>query len=76
MATLLGKARHRQASNNRKTVYSVGRAKAVSEQRLSKHIPATTDMKATIGELYFLCGPCRDVITWTVGAMISVVSYE
>jgi hypothetical protein len=39
-----------------------GYTSAVSGQRLSKHVPAATDMNATI-ELYFLLGPYRDVIS-------------
>jgi hypothetical protein len=42
-----------------------------------KHIPAATNTHATIELLLekgcFLCGPCRDVITRTVGAMSSFV---
>jgi hypothetical protein len=34
------------------------------------------DMKATIEEQCFLCGPCQDVITRTAGAMSSVVGYS
>jgi hypothetical protein len=37
--------------------------KVVSGQRLSKQVPAATDTSATIEELCFLCGPCRDVIS-------------
>jgi hypothetical protein len=37
--------------------------KAVSGQRLGKHIPAATDTNATIEELCFICGPCRDIIS-------------
>jgi hypothetical protein len=28
-----------------------------------KHVPAATDRNATIEGRYFLCGPCRDVIS-------------
>jgi hypothetical protein len=38
-----------------------GCTRAVSEQRLGKHVPAATDTNATIGELCFICGTCRDV---------------
>jgi hypothetical protein len=47
---------------------------AVSEQQLGKHVPAATDTNATIVERYFLIGPCREVITRTVGATNSVDS--
>jgi hypothetical protein len=40
-----------------------GYTRATSGQRLSKHVPAATDANAKIGELCFLCGPCRDVIS-------------
>jgi hypothetical protein len=40
-----------------------GYTRAISGQRLGKHIPTTTDVNATIEELCFLCGPCRDVIS-------------
>jgi hypothetical protein len=36
---------------------------------LGKHVPAATNMQATIEERYFLCDPSRDVITRTAGAM-------
>jgi hypothetical protein len=32
-------------------------------QRLGKHVRAATGTNATIEERYFLCGPCRDVIS-------------
>jgi hypothetical protein len=61
-------------------MFSVVRAAAVSGQRLRKHVPAVTDMNATIELLLetgsFLCGPCRDVTISTVGAMSSVVGYS
>jgi hypothetical protein len=41
----------------------VGYTRAISGQRLSKHVPAATDTKATIEELCLLCGPCRDVMS-------------
>jgi hypothetical protein len=37
--------------------------KAVSGQRLGKHVPAATDMKAKAEELCLLCGPYRDIIS-------------
>jgi hypothetical protein len=40
-----------------------GYIKAVSGQRLSKHVPAATDTEATMEELYFLCGSWRDVMS-------------
>jgi hypothetical protein len=40
-----------------------GYSRAVSWQRLGKHVPAATDTNATIEQLCFLCGPCRDVIS-------------
>jgi hypothetical protein len=40
-----------------------GYIRTVSGQRLSKHVPAASDMNATLEELCFLCGPCRDVIS-------------
>jgi hypothetical protein len=46
----------------------------VPRQRLSKHISAATNMNATIEERYFLCGPCRDVITRPVGDNNSVMT--
>jgi hypothetical protein len=70
---LLGNAR-----NSRRTAFSVVRAEAISGQRLCKHVPYATDTNATIELLletaYFLCGPCNDVITRTVGAVSLVVS--
>jgi hypothetical protein len=36
--------------------------KAVSGQQLDNHVPAGANMSATIGELCFLCGLCRDVV--------------
>jgi hypothetical protein len=35
-------------------------------------VPAATNTHARIEERCFLCGPCREVITRTVGAMNSV----
>jgi hypothetical protein len=66
---LLGNAR-----NNGRTVFSVVRAEAVSGQRLSKHVPEAMDTNTTTEERCFLCCPCRDVITRTVGATSSVDS--
>jgi hypothetical protein len=45
-----------------------GYARAVSKQRLGKHVPAETDTNATIEELCFLCGPCGDVIIGKIKA--------
>jgi hypothetical protein len=42
----------------------------VSEQRLGKHVPVTTNTHATVDlqleTVCFLCGPCRDVMSRTV----------
>jgi hypothetical protein len=43
-------------------VFSVARVAAVATRRRGKH--AST----SIEELCFLCSPCRDVITETIGA--------
>jgi hypothetical protein len=43
----------------------------VSRQRLGKHVPMATNTHAITEEECFLHGPCRDVITRTVGAMNS-----
>jgi hypothetical protein len=40
-----------------------GCTRAVSGQRLGKHLPVAADTKAAIEELCFMCGPCRDVIS-------------
>jgi hypothetical protein len=47
-----------------------GYTRAVSGQRLSKHVPLLgsrflimRQLDATVKELCFLCGPCRDVIS-------------
>jgi hypothetical protein len=45
---LLGKARNIHSGNNRRKVFSVVRAAAVSGQQLGEHIPAATDTNATI----------------------------
>jgi uncharacterized CHY-type Zn-finger protein len=37
----------------------------ISGQQLSKHIPAATNLHATIEERCFLCGPCQEVVTRT-----------
>jgi hypothetical protein len=37
--------------------------RAVSGQGLGKYVPAALDTSATIEDLCFLCGPCRDVIS-------------
>jgi hypothetical protein len=44
----------------------------VSEQQLGKHAPTATDTNAAIKKRCFLRGPCREVITRTVGAMSSI----
>jgi hypothetical protein len=46
--------------NNREMGGYIG---AVSEQRLGEYFPAEADTNASIEELCFLCGPCRDVIS-------------
>jgi hypothetical protein len=46
----------------------------VSEQQIGKHVPAATNTHATIEEQRFLCGPCREVITRAVGAVINIWS--
>jgi hypothetical protein len=46
-------------------------AAAFSGQRLGKYVPAATDNR-TIEERCFLCGPRREVISRTVGAMTAV----
>jgi hypothetical protein len=68
---LLSNARNVNTRKNRRTAFFLVRAAAVSEQQLGKHVPAATDRNATIEERRFLCGPCREVITRTVGAMSS-----
>jgi hypothetical protein len=40
-----------------------GYTRAVSGQRLGKHVPAATGTNATVEELCFLCGPCRDIVS-------------
>jgi hypothetical protein len=60
--------------DNRRTVFSVVRAAAVSGQRLGKHVPMEMDTNATIEEQCFLCGPCQDDITRPFGVICSVVS--
>jgi hypothetical protein len=44
--------------------------RVVSGQRLGKHVPSATDTNATIKELYFLCGPCRGVISKGQGHLV------
>jgi hypothetical protein len=51
---LLGNARNIYARNNRRTVFSVVCAAAVSAQQLGKHVPATVDTNATIEERCFM----------------------
>jgi hypothetical protein len=57
-------------------MFSVVRSTAVSGQKLGEYVPAETDTNATIGERCFLCGPCRGIMTRTVGAMSSVTRVE
>jgi hypothetical protein len=45
-----------------------------SRQQLGKHILAATNTHETIEERRFLCGPCREVKTRTVGAMSQLSS--
>jgi hypothetical protein len=45
------------------------KTKAVSGQRLGKHVPAATNTHETIEERCFLCGPWREVITITAEAV-------
>jgi hypothetical protein len=52
-----------------------GYAKAVSEQRFGKHVPAAIDTNATTEELCFLRGPCRELISKGQG-QLSVVSCQ
>jgi hypothetical protein len=44
-------------------VFTVVRAAAVSGQQLGKYVPVAKNTNATIKELCFLYGPCRDVIS-------------
>jgi hypothetical protein len=60
---LLGNARNIHARNNRRTVFSVVCATAVSRQWLCKHVLVAMVMNATIEQQCFLAGPCRDVIS-------------
>jgi hypothetical protein len=53
-------------------VFSMVRAAAVSRQQLGKQFPGATDTNTAIEERRFLCGPCREVMTRSVGAMSSV----
>jgi hypothetical protein len=46
----------------------------VSGKQLGKDVPDATNTYATIEELCFLCGPCREVITRSVGAMSELSS--
>jgi hypothetical protein len=47
---------------------------AISEQQLRKHVPAATNTQAAVEERCFLCGPCREIIPRTVGAMSGLSS--
>jgi hypothetical protein len=49
---------------------------AASGQELGKHVPAAKNTHATIEELCFLCGPCREVITRTASAMSQLSRVE
>jgi hypothetical protein len=51
------------AHNERRTVFSVARAAAVSGKQVSEHVPVATDTNATIQERCLLCGPSRHVIS-------------
>jgi hypothetical protein len=42
---------------------------SVPGQLFGKHVPAAKNTHATIEERCSLCGPCREVITRTAGAM-------
>jgi hypothetical protein len=50
--------------------------KAVSEQRLGKHIPAETNPHATIKERYFRCCPRQGVIMKTIKLASSGQAYD
>jgi hypothetical protein len=52
---LLGNSRNIDKRNNRKTMFSVVHAAAVSGQQLGKHVPSATSTN-TIEERCFLCG--------------------
>jgi hypothetical protein len=40
-----------------------GYTTAFSGQRLGEHVAAAADRNATVEELCFICGPCRDIIS-------------
>jgi hypothetical protein len=50
--------------------------RAVSGQRLGKHVPAATNTNGTIEELCFLCGLCRDVTSKGQGHLIVLYGRE
>jgi hypothetical protein len=58
---LLGNDHNMHERNNRRTVFLMVRATAVSGQLLCIHVPAATDTNATIQDRYCLYGLCRDV---------------
>jgi hypothetical protein len=73
---LLGNASNIHSRNNRRAVLSEARVPTVSRQRLCKQAPAETNTHAIIEVLFetgFSVGPCRDVITVTIGAIKSVL---
>jgi hypothetical protein len=47
-----------------------GYTRAVSGQRLRKHVPAATNLKETITQLCFLFSPCQGVIRKTIGTTV------
>jgi hypothetical protein len=60
-----GDASNMLADNNRRTVFSVVRAVVVATQRCGKHTSTATSPEATMEELCFLRGPCREGISET-----------
>jgi uncharacterized CHY-type Zn-finger protein len=46
---------------------------SVCGQQLGKHVPGGTGTNAKIEERCFMCGPCKEVITRTVGVEFSGV---
>jgi hypothetical protein len=53
-----------------------GYTRAVFGQWLGEHVPAAADTNATIEELCFLCGPCRDVISKGQGQSLVTSLWE
>jgi hypothetical protein len=47
-----------------------GYNRAVSGQRLGKHVPTATNPDATIEEICFLLGPYGGVVRKTIGATV------